>query len=56
LPFITGGEPIEWAPEISPWMSLAVIILSMTVATVASLIPSAREKSASAAVQEPKNL
>ena len=22
LPFINGGEPIEWAPEISTWMSL----------------------------------
>ena len=29
LPFINGGEPIEWAPEISTWMSLGVIILSM---------------------------
>jgi len=44
LPFINGGEPIEWAPEISTWMSLGVIILSMTVATVASLIASARDK------------
>ena len=26
LPFINGGEPIEWAPEISTWMSLGVII------------------------------
>ncbi len=44
LPFINGGEPIEWAPEISTWMSLAVIILSMAVATIASLIASARDK------------
>ena len=33
LPFINDGEPIEWAPEISTWMSLGVIILSMAVAT-----------------------
>jgi tellurite resistance protein TerC len=46
LPFINGGEPIEWAPEISTWMSLGVIILSMTVATIASLIASARDKRA----------
>jgi TerC family integral membrane protein len=44
LPFINGGEPIEWAPEISTWMSLAVIVVSMLVATIASLVVSAREK------------
>ena len=44
LPFINGGEPVEWAPEISTWMSLAVIVLSMAVATVASLIASSRER------------
>lgn len=37
LPFLNGGEPIEWAPEISTWVSLAVIIASMAVATIASL-------------------
>ncbi|MBB2974660.1 tellurite resistance protein TerC [Microbacterium endophyticum] len=49
LPFINGGEPIAWAPEISTWMSLAVIVLSMAVATGASLIASARDKRASTA-------
>jgi tellurite resistance protein TerC len=44
LPFINGGEPIEWAPEISTWMSLGVIVISMVVATVASLLASARER------------
>jgi len=44
LPFINGGEPIEWAPEISTWMSLGVIIVSMAVATIASLVASARDK------------
>jgi tellurite resistance protein TerC len=44
LPFINGGEPIEWAPEISTWMSLGVIVVSMAVATVASLVASARDK------------
>ncbi|MCS0500338.1 TerC family protein [Protaetiibacter mangrovi] len=38
LPFINGGHPIEWAPEISTWASLAVIVVSMAVAVVASLI------------------
>lgn len=44
LPFINNGEPIEWAPEISTWMSLAVIVISMAVATIASLVASARDK------------
>jgi len=38
LPFINGGEHVEWAPEISTWVSLGVIVLSMTVAVVASLV------------------
>ena len=46
LPFLNGGEHIEWAPEISTWMSLGVIILSMVVATTASLIAAGREKRA----------
>jgi len=36
--FINGGQPVEWAPEIDTWTSLVVIILSMAVATIASLI------------------
>ena len=38
VPFINGGRGVEWAPEISTWTSLAVIIASMAVATIASLI------------------
>ena len=38
LPFINGGQHIEWAPEISTWTSLAVILSSMAIATIASLI------------------
>jgi tellurite resistance protein TerC len=38
LPFINGGQGVEWAPEISTWTSLAVILGAMTVAVVASLI------------------
>ncbi|MFK4728323.1 TerC/Alx family metal homeostasis membrane protein [Agromyces mediolanus] len=38
LPFINGGHPIEWAPEISTWMSLCVILAAMLVATIASLV------------------
>jgi tellurite resistance protein TerC len=46
LPFINNGEHIEWAPEISTWMSLGVIVVAMAVATIASLIASSREKRA----------
>jgi tellurite resistance protein TerC len=38
LPFINGGEHIEWAPEISTVTSLLVIVGSMAIATIASLI------------------
>ncbi|WP_353828261.1 TerC family protein [Agromyces sp. SYSU T0242] len=38
LPFVNGGEHIEWAPDISTWTSLAVIVGAMVVATVASLV------------------
>lgn len=38
LSFINGGHPIEWAPDISTWTSLAVIVVSMAVAVIASLI------------------
>lgn len=38
LPFINGGEPITWVPEISTFMSLGVILGTLVVATVASLL------------------
>ncbi|HWH96784.1 MAG TPA: TerC family protein, partial [Pseudolysinimonas sp.] len=38
LPFINGGEHVEWAPEISTFVSLGVIIGAMAVAVIASLI------------------
>ncbi|WP_419819174.1 TerC/Alx family metal homeostasis membrane protein [Glaciibacter flavus] len=38
LPFINGGQHIDWVPEIDTWTSLIVIVASMVVATVASLI------------------
>jgi len=46
LPFVNGGEPIEWAPEISTWVSLGVIVASMAVATIASLVAARREGTA----------
>ncbi len=44
LPFINGGEHVEWVPDINNMVSLGVIIASMTIATVASLIASARDR------------
>jgi tellurite resistance protein TerC len=38
VPFINGGQHVEWAPEISTWTSLGVILAAMAVATIASLI------------------
>ena len=38
LPFINGGEHIEWVPEIPIWLSLSVILGVLLVATVASLV------------------
>ncbi len=46
LPFINGGQHVEWAPEISTWVSLAVIVVAMAVATVASVVASRRERRA----------
>jgi tellurite resistance protein TerC len=38
LPFINGGQHVEWAPEISTWTSLGVIVGAMAIAVIASLI------------------
>jgi len=37
LPFINGGEPVKWVPEIPIWFSLGFIATTITVATVLSL-------------------
>jgi tellurite resistance protein TerC len=37
LPFINGGEHIEWAPEIPIWLSLLVIVGTLAVTAVLSL-------------------
>lgn len=46
LPFINSGQPIDWAPEISTWASLIVIVAAMAVATLASLVHAQREAKA----------
>jgi tellurite resistance protein TerC len=46
LPFINGGEHVEWAPDIPIWLSLVVIIGTLAVTTVVSLAASARMSAA----------
>ncbi|GAB3155074.1 TerC family protein [Microbacterium neimengense] len=43
LPFINGGHGVEWAPDISAWVSLIVIVVAMATATIASLLAARRE-------------
>ncbi|MGZ6804394.1 MAG: TerC family protein, partial [Nocardioidaceae bacterium] len=40
LPFLNGGEPISWAPDISILVSLGVIVVTLVVTAVASLLAS----------------
>ena len=42
LPFVNGGEPVSWAPEISTPVSLIVIVSVLAVTTVASLLHTRR--------------
>jgi tellurite resistance protein TerC len=49
LPFINGGEPVKWAPEIPIWLSLGVIIGTLVVTTVASLAKTRRDQRTPAA-------
>lgn len=43
VPFINGGRPIEWIPEIPIWFSLGFIVLTILVATVLSLRKSGQD-------------
>jgi tellurite resistance protein TerC len=38
LPFVNGGEQVGWAPDIPIWLSLAVIVGTLSVTAVASLL------------------
>jgi tellurite resistance protein TerC len=42
LPFVNGGEPVAWAPDVPIWLSLAIILGVLAITTVASLARSAR--------------
>jgi tellurite resistance protein TerC len=45
LPFINGGEHVELVPEIPTYVSLIVIVATLTTAVLASLYRSSRENS-----------
>ncbi|MGI8702270.1 MAG: TerC family protein [Nocardioidaceae bacterium] len=40
LPFINGGEPVGWAPDIAIWLSLVVILATLVVTAAVSLLVS----------------
>ncbi|MFJ8578777.1 TerC family protein [Micromonospora sp. NPDC093277] len=44
LPFINGGRHVAWAPHIPIWLSLAVILGTLAIATAASLFKSAQDR------------
>ncbi|SBT47876.1 TerC family protein [Micromonospora narathiwatensis] len=44
LPFVNDGKPVAWAPHIPIWLSLAVILGTLSIATAASLFKSARDR------------
>jgi tellurite resistance protein TerC len=44
LPFVNGGHPVGWAPDIPIWLSLLVILTTLTVTTVVSLVVSRRRE------------
>ncbi len=38
LPFLNGGQPISWVPEVPTWLSLAVIVVAIGGAALASVL------------------
>jgi tellurite resistance protein TerC len=51
VPFINGGHPVHWAPEIPISVSLGVIVGVLIVTTVASLAHSRRQARPSSVVR-----
>jgi tellurite resistance protein TerC len=47
LPFINGGNHVDWAPDIPIWISLGFIVVTLSVTTVASLIKSRHDANSS---------
>lgn len=51
LPFINGGEPMLWAPEIPIWFSLLFIGVTIAVATIASLYKTRGDRRSDSALE-----
>lgn len=49
LPFVNGGEPVLWVPEIPTWFSLVFIFGTLAIATVTSVIYAGNEEKKAAA-------
>jgi tellurite resistance protein TerC len=49
VPFINGGEPVHWAPDIPIWVSLVVVVGTLAITTVASLAKDAHDRRVAAA-------
>ncbi len=56
LPFLNGGEHITAIPEIGTVLSLVVIVVSMAIATIASLVSINRDPNASLADLKPSHV
>jgi tellurite resistance protein TerC len=52
LPFINGGDPVGWAPHIGIQVSLAVIIGTLGITTIASLLKSRHDDRARDAARQ----
>jgi tellurite resistance protein TerC len=44
VPFINGGEQVDWIPEIPIWLSLSFIVVTLAVTTIWSLLSSRRQR------------
>lgn len=48
VPFINGGRPVDWVPELPIWVSLAAIVAILGTTAVASLVAERRQGTAGA--------
>jgi tellurite resistance protein TerC len=48
LPFVNGGRPVRWAPDIPVWASLVAIVVILGATTALSLAKSRRDEAARA--------
>ena len=54
VPFINGGQPVAWAPEIPTWVSLAVIVVAIGGAALLSVMKMRQLDAASKEAKEVK--